>query len=236
MEKDKEKEERRKEKGLLSLIEEELSRLRLNNNRKRLLKYPPRYKKDFPDNLLGYFNQLNSLDNIQEVKLIENYDITPKVKGNKNTIHYSAKISYKINHPEEYKEFLYDEKLISPTKNNKICLNSKSISDLINNIEQMLPETYSSVKLGVEKSHNIKGMSTGEKEVNRDYKITINIVPSNNRGLIQKIIHFKESAIYDRGENVNNEEEKDLNTVKTLLQQKEKLLNENKLVHSQNYK
>ena len=60
MEKDKEKEERRKEKGLLSLIEEELSRLRLNNNRKRLLKYPPRYKKDFPDNLLGYFNQLNS--------------------------------------------------------------------------------------------------------------------------------------------------------------------------------
>ncbi len=230
------REERKKEEGLLHLIEFELSRLRLNNKRKMLSKYPQRYKKDFPDNLLGYFNQLNSLNNTHGVKLIETYDITPKVKSNKNTIHYSAKISYEINHPEGHKEFSYYEKLISPTKRDKVCLNSKSIDELINNLEQIIPKIYSSVKLGVNGSYEVKGTSTGEKEVNREYKITIDIVPSNNRGLIKKIIYFNESVRYDREDNIENEEKSNLNSVRKTLKQREKELNKRELTLFPNYK
>ena len=233
----KDKEKRMKAKGLLSLVEGGLSNLKKDCERKGIQRrYPIKYKNSFPNTMQGYFDQLNNLKNIRNVQLTEEYLITPKVKKDKNQIYYSPNITYETSHPEKGKEFSCYNRLISPTEENKACLNSKSISDLINNIEQMLPKTYSSVKLEMKGSSEVKGNSSGEKDVNRKYEIMIDIVPSNNKGLIQKIIHFEEPVKYDMGENIEKEEEDNLNSVRELLRKKEDKLNPKALTLFPNYK
>ncbi len=224
-------EKRKKAEGLAALVSMASLNLGINCERKELQKHPLTYKEDFPEVILGQFNQHNRLDEYSNVKLSEEYRIDVSVTT-KNKITYSAKLEWESSGKKRQESFKPGS--ISLDENNP--LNSKSIDKLINNLEKILPKTYSSVKLGMEGSYKSRGTSTGEKEVNREYKITVDIVPNNNRGLIKKIIYFNESIRYDRGDNIEEEEKENLNSVRETLEQKENELNKNQLKLSPNYK